>query len=222
MFSIILNIGRSDLRMFAWNVIKTCLGAPSVASFRKKRKPRYVPPEPTDHFLLFRWPLVGGDTFSALAPILGPEKKVVMSSSSTVHGGQYENKYLVCTRNSRIDGANGIGGGGNLRRSAGTSSTLRDRNTTKRTSIFQSVSKSFQGEFCPNCILVWRRYYNMFEDWIRSSSIVPTFALGLKKQLESRLHSKHVKSVHAMNLKKKLLQLSSRTRVRPHMGVGDC
>ena len=71
------------------------------------------------------WPLVGGDTFSALAPILGPEKKVVMSTSSTVHGGQYDDKYLVCTRNSPIDGASGIGGGGNFRRLAGTSSYQR-------------------------------------------------------------------------------------------------
>ena len=36
--------------------------------------------------------MVGGDTFSRLlvAPIIGPEKKVAMSPSSTVHEGQYD------------------------------------------------------------------------------------------------------------------------------------
>ena len=58
--------------------------------------------------------MAGADTFSPLAPILGHEKKVAMSPSSTVHGGQYDNKYLVC--NIRIDGASGIRGGENFRR----------------------------------------------------------------------------------------------------------
>ena len=35
--------------------------------------------------------MVGGETFSPLAPILGPEKKGAMSTSSPVHGGQYDN-----------------------------------------------------------------------------------------------------------------------------------
>ena len=33
------------------------------------------PTETPDHFRLFSWPVVGGNTFSPLAPILGPEKK---------------------------------------------------------------------------------------------------------------------------------------------------
>ena len=97
-----------------------------------------------------RWPLVGGDTFSALAPILGPEKKVVMSTSSTVHGGQYDNKYLVCTRNSPIDGASGIGGGGGLSSFGWNQlvSTLRDRNTTNRTIIyFDLLERIFRENF---------------------------------------------------------------------------
>ena len=37
-----------------------------------------------------------GGTFSPPAPVLGPEqKKVAMSSSSTVHGGQYDAKYVT-------------------------------------------------------------------------------------------------------------------------------
>ena len=40
MFYFMLNIGRSDLRMFAWNVLQTChpLELPAVASFRKQMK----------------------------------------------------------------------------------------------------------------------------------------------------------------------------------------
>ena len=40
--------------------------------------------------------MIGRDTFSALAPVLGPsQEKLVMSPSSTVHGGQYDTKYMV-------------------------------------------------------------------------------------------------------------------------------
>ena len=38
MFYSILNIGRSDLRMFTCNVLQTCLGVPAGASFRKIKK----------------------------------------------------------------------------------------------------------------------------------------------------------------------------------------
>ena len=39
--------------------------------------------------------MVGRDTFLPLAPVLGPkQKKLAMSRSSTVHGGQYDNKYV--------------------------------------------------------------------------------------------------------------------------------
>ena len=115
-FYLILNIGKSDLQMFAWNVLQPCLGVPAVASFTKKNK---SPTEAPDNFWPFRWPVVGGDTFSPLAPILGPEKKVAMPPSSTVHGVQYDTKYLVC--NIRIDGASGVRGKGNLRRLSWTS-----------------------------------------------------------------------------------------------------
>ena len=40
--------------------------------------------------------MIGRDTFSALAPVLGPsQEKLVMSPSSTVHGGQYDTKYMA-------------------------------------------------------------------------------------------------------------------------------
>ena len=39
--------------------------------------------------------MIGRDTFSALAPVLGPLKKLVMSPSSTVHGGQHDTKYVT-------------------------------------------------------------------------------------------------------------------------------
>ena len=42
-----------------------------------------------------RGPVVRGDTFSPLAPVLGSEFFFWLSPSSTVHGGQYDAKYLV-------------------------------------------------------------------------------------------------------------------------------
>ena len=40
--------------------------------------------------------MVGGDTFSRLAPVLGPEQEqLAMSPSSTVHDGQYDTKYVT-------------------------------------------------------------------------------------------------------------------------------
>ena len=45
---------------------------------------------------LLDMPVVGGDTFSPLPPNPRSWQKGVMSSSSTVHGGQYDPKYRVC------------------------------------------------------------------------------------------------------------------------------
>ena len=40
--------------------------------------------------------MIGRDTFSALALVLGPStKKLAMSTSSTVHGGQHDTKYVT-------------------------------------------------------------------------------------------------------------------------------
>ena len=40
--------------------------------------------------------MIGLGTFSALAPVLGPyKKKLAMSPSSTVHGGQNDTKYVT-------------------------------------------------------------------------------------------------------------------------------
>ena len=41
-------------------------------------------------------PVIGRDTFSALAPVLGPPQKTgYMSPSSTVHGGQHDTKCVT-------------------------------------------------------------------------------------------------------------------------------
>ena len=52
MFYFILNIGRSDLRMFARNVLQTCLGVPVVALL-KKQQTKENPTEKPDHFRPF-------------------------------------------------------------------------------------------------------------------------------------------------------------------------
>ena len=40
--------------------------------------------------------MIGRDTLSARAPVLGPlTKKLAMSPSSTVHGGQHDAKYVT-------------------------------------------------------------------------------------------------------------------------------
>ena len=74
-FHFIFNIERSDLRMFACFFSQTCLGVPAVTSFRKKTGKEVVPAETPDYFWPFWWPVVGGDTYSPLAPILDPVKQ---------------------------------------------------------------------------------------------------------------------------------------------------
>ena len=65
----------------------------SACSEKKKGKKNVFPTETPDHCGRFWSPLVGGDTFSPLASVLGPEqKKTAMPPSSTVHGGQYDSK----------------------------------------------------------------------------------------------------------------------------------
>ena len=39
--------------------------------------------------------MIDRDTFSALAPVLGPEQKMAMPPSSTVHGGQHDTEYVT-------------------------------------------------------------------------------------------------------------------------------
>ena len=61
--------------------------------------------------------MVGGDTFSPLAPILGPVKKSGhVTLSFIVRGGEYDTK--MC--NIRIDGASGICEGDDFRRLVST------------------------------------------------------------------------------------------------------
>ena len=76
MFYLILNIDRSDLRMFA---CFSYLGVPTVASSKKQMLKNKKKRTETGHFFaFFSCPVVGRDTFSPLAPIPGPEKNVAM------------------------------------------------------------------------------------------------------------------------------------------------
>ena len=70
------------------------VGVPVVASFRKKDEGKTVfPTETPDHFWhLFMACVVGGDTFSPLAPLLGPVFFLVRSFFFTVHGGEDDTK----------------------------------------------------------------------------------------------------------------------------------
>ena len=40
-------------------------------------------------------PVIGRDTFTPLAPVLGQRKKLAMSPPSTVRGGQHDTKYVA-------------------------------------------------------------------------------------------------------------------------------
>ena len=52
--------------------------------------------------------MIGRNAFSVLAPVLGPQKKMALSPSATVHGGQYDTNYQVC--DIRVANACGIRG----------------------------------------------------------------------------------------------------------------
>ena len=58
--------------------------------------------------------MVGADTFSPLAPVLSHERKVAMSPSFNVHGGQIDTKYTWHV--TFVDGTSGIRRGENFRR----------------------------------------------------------------------------------------------------------
>ena len=84
-----------DLRMFAWNILQTCLGVPAIGSFRKKMKKKWKKNEKKSYGNA--WPLLTfleacgrwgrGDTFSPLysASPRSWTKRLAMSPSSTVH-----------------------------------------------------------------------------------------------------------------------------------------
>ena len=159
MVYLILNIGRSDLRMVAWNVLQTCLGVPAVASFRKKMKKK----NPRKRPIIF-WRFNGlwsvRTRFRHQHQSLVMTKKVAMSPSSTVHGGQYDTKYLAC--NIRIDGGTGIRGE-EIRRLSWTSSYQpRDSNTRSRTRRYSNLlDRILRASFVLIIAYSWSRYYNM-------------------------------------------------------------
>ena len=47
------------------------------------------------YLLLTSFEVYGRDTFSVLAPVLGPSQKMAKSPCPTVHGGQYDAKYVT-------------------------------------------------------------------------------------------------------------------------------
>ena len=113
-----INIGRSDLRKFAWKFLQTCLGVPAVASFRKKMGKKMI-------FLRKRvWSLLAflmacgrwGRVFATSANPSPCKKSGHATLSFTVWGGEY------CTKmcNIRIDGARGICEGDYFRRLVST------------------------------------------------------------------------------------------------------
>ena len=83
----------SDIKYVSWtfyrHVIPSCTCSRLVPRTDEKKKKKHGN---TSSLLPFRGPVVGGGTFSRLlvaASQIGPEKKVAMSPSSTVHEGQY-------------------------------------------------------------------------------------------------------------------------------------
>ena len=68
--------GRSDLRMFAWKRSRTEMPWSTCNRLvQSKMGKKKFPTETPDRFGPYWWPVVGGDTFSSLALILGPVKK---------------------------------------------------------------------------------------------------------------------------------------------------
>ena len=86
---------RETFYRHAFEYLQTCLGAPAVGSSRKKMKRYVFPTETPAHCWLLWRPVVGGDTFSPLAPVLGPEQNTWLSPSCTVRGGQYSFRSLA-------------------------------------------------------------------------------------------------------------------------------
>ena len=76
-----------------------------------------------------------------------------ISLSSTVHEGQYDNKYLVCTRNIRIDGASGICGGAKFRCLYLEPARINEETETRKIEREQSGSTDLQGFFLPQYLL---------------------------------------------------------------------
>ena len=94
-----LDIGptQSVLRIFAQNFVQTCLGAPGNGSFWKKmRKKGFLATETPDYFFTSLkacdW---SGHLFGASASPRSSTKKLAMSPSSTVGGGQRDTKYVT-------------------------------------------------------------------------------------------------------------------------------
>ena len=82
----------------ARNVLQSCLGVPEIGSFRKKNEKQIRSFSLGNTWLLLTILKagVGRDTLSPLAPALGlNKKKLAISSSSAIHGGQYDSKHVT-------------------------------------------------------------------------------------------------------------------------------
>ena len=94
-YNLILALRSQILEYWRETFGRRALGYLEPAAYRK-RKTWFLPAETPGQYLTFSRTVVGGGTFSPLTPVQGPEqKKVAMSSSSTVHGGQYDTKYVL-------------------------------------------------------------------------------------------------------------------------------
>ena len=82
------------------------------------------PTETPDRFWPFWWPVVGGDTFSSLEPILGKNVAMLPSLKLTARGGEYEPK--MCRLCKRYLWGGGI---------SASSYQPRHRNTRNRTDL---------------------------------------------------------------------------------------
>ena len=88
---------QSVLRIFARNFVQTCLGAPG-SGLSRKNIYFYSKCLPGTRYLLLAslkvcdWP---GHIFGATASPRSLTKKLAMSTSSTVHSGQHDTKYVT-------------------------------------------------------------------------------------------------------------------------------
>ena len=101
------------------------MGVHAVASIINKLGGSFFPYPSAWPVWAFLWPVIGGDTFSPPAPILGPVK--TNGHANNCSSGRIW--YKMC--NIRIDGASGICVGANFRRLVST----KDWNTSNRTDL---------------------------------------------------------------------------------------
>ena len=112
--------------MFPWNLVRIDVRGSTCSGLDHKQIGEKFFPYPSAWPVwAFLWPVVGGDTFSPPAPILGPVKTNDHANNCSSGRIWYE----MC--NIWIDGASGIWEGANFRRLVST----KDWNTSNRTDL---------------------------------------------------------------------------------------